>query len=110
MPLSGIKGKRGERTSLYERLFKKQGVYVIRDHQGDIVYIGIAGSGSKEGGLADRLWSHIAPTSALRRRLEKQGLTLDDCTVAVYEEDNSKKRRRAEMYGIAVCDPPANLD
>ena len=109
-PLSTLKGKPGECTPLYKRLFREKGIYVIRDQQGEIVYIGIAGGGEKEGGLADRLWTHIAPKSALNRRLEKRRLLVENCTVAIYKETDAMKRRRAEMYGIAVCNPPCNLD
>jgi hypothetical protein len=109
-PLSTLKGERGQHTDLYERLFRKKGVYVIRDSQEQIVYIGIAGGGNKEGGLADRLWAHIAPASALNKRLKELGLSVNRCTVAIHEEADATKRRRAEMYGIAVCSPIGNLD
>jgi hypothetical protein len=109
-PLNKIKGGRGEYTELYNDLFKSKGVYVVRNKNGEIVYIGIAGGGEKEGGLADRLSTHIEPASALRRRLKKQQIDIDECTIAIYSEEDKKKRRRLEMYGIAVFDPVGNVD
>jgi len=109
-PLVCLKGKRGATTALYKRLFKKKGLYVVRDTQGDVVYVGIAGIGEKEGALADRLWTHSLPSSTLSRRLAQLGIAVSDCSVTIHEEADARKRRRAEKYGIAVFDPPGNDD
>lgn len=108
--LSDLKGKRGESTDLYKRLFKRKGVYVVRDGTGRIVCVGIAGVGEKEGALADRLWTHFSPASTLSRRLKPLGVSASECSITVHEEPNAKTRRRIEKYGIAVFDPPGNED
>jgi hypothetical protein len=109
-PLSNLKGKRGESTDLYQRLFKKKGIYVIQDATGKIVCVGIAGVGGKEGALADRAWTHCSPVSVLSQRLAPLGVTVSECSITVHEEPDAKKRRRIEKYGIAVFDPPGNED
>jgi hypothetical protein len=108
--LCGLKGGRGESTGLYARLFKRKGLYMIRDATGKIVYVGIAGVGEKEGALADRLWTHCSPVSTLSKRLAPLGVKVIDCSVTTHEEPDARKRRRAEKYGIAVFDPPGNDD
>jgi hypothetical protein len=108
--LAGVKGKRGESTDFYKKYFRKKGIYVIRDSTGKVIYVGISGAGEKEGGLADRLYTHNSKKSGLFVRLAKRGITLSECCVAIHVEADAKMRRRIEKYGIAVFDPPGNVD
>jgi hypothetical protein len=105
-----LKGARGERTRLYKRLENKQGVYVILHPKTEkVLYAGRTADGKKEAGLADRLWGHLYTDPALRLRLRKHRIDLNDCYVTAAEFRDPRMRRRIEHYAIAVFDPVANV-
>lgn len=74
-----------EDRSVYDQT-THQGIYAITDPEDEnVVYIGKTNSGTKEKGVADRIWGHLAKGSDLQSSLGIDTSTLGDYNVRTIE-------------------------
>jgi len=99
---------RGKYSNAYNEN-KIQGIYAITDPDDKIIiYIGKTNDGTKENGIADRLLVHSKNSYELNRYRSANSI-LDEYNVRTIEVKDSYFRGYAELYGIAVFSPKANI-
>ena len=86
-----------------------QGVYVITDpDDNEVVYIGKTNGGTKEKGVADRIWGHCDKGSDIQNSLGIGPQEMKNYNVRTKPFSEPKERGLTELYGIAVCGPRGN--
>jgi hypothetical protein len=106
--LREIKGSQQHPSEHYQKWSCKQGVYLFQVSGNAVVYIGMTNDGTKEGGLADRLYGLDSPRESTHRKLAEKGVSVRDCLVYVIEINETETRKVAKANGIAFFDPIGN--
>jgi hypothetical protein len=86
-----------------------QGIYAITNAEdGSVIYVGKTNDGTKEKGVADRIWGHSAKGSDLQSALGITQEEFDSCKIQTIPIGDSGERGLVELYGIAIYAPKGN--
>jgi hypothetical protein len=86
-----------------------QGIYAITDPEDlEVVYIGKTNDGTKENGVADRIWGHCAKGSDLQTALGIGPNQIEQHVVRTVPISDPARRGLSELYGIAIYRPKGN--
>lgn len=86
-----------------------QGIYAITNPDDlEVVYIGKTNDGTKENGVADRIYGHCESGSDLRTALDLGPKQLEQYIVRTLPICDAARRGLSELYGIAIYGPRGN--